>query len=141
MTRVAELDELAKANRRRAIDEDIGRLARGGPALVFYDADIERLRQEKAALIELEKRAAGSGCPGSTTVIEAVFPDGNFRKNLTVSGSSILGVLPEAMSGFISAICPSRSKKRFGQNIARELLSPPARRDAPTGTGDAYLPF
>jgi hypothetical protein len=72
-TRVAKFDELAKAI--GAIDEDIGRLVRGAPALIFNHSDIERLRQEKAALIELQKRAGRSGCPGSTTVIEALLPD------------------------------------------------------------------
>ena len=72
-TRVAKLDELAKAI--GAIDEDIGRLVQGAPALNYTHSDIERLRQEKAALIELQKRAGRNGCPGSTTVIEALFPD------------------------------------------------------------------
>ena len=58
-----------------AIDEDIGRLVQGAPALIYDDSDVEQLRQEKAALIELQKRAGRSGCPGSTTVIEALFPD------------------------------------------------------------------
>ena len=71
--RVAELDQLALAI--GATDEDIGRLVQGAPALNYHGADIERLRQEKAALIELQKRAARNGCPGSTTVIEALFPD------------------------------------------------------------------
>jgi hypothetical protein len=72
-TRVAELDELAQAI--SAIDEDIERLVQGAPALNYNGSDVEELRQEKAALIELQKRAGGSGCPGSTTVIEALFPD------------------------------------------------------------------
>jgi hypothetical protein len=72
-TRVATLDDLAKAI--GAIDEDIGRLVVGAPALIYNDSDIERLRQEKAALIELQKRAGRNGCPGSATVIEALFPD------------------------------------------------------------------
>jgi hypothetical protein len=70
-TRVAELDELAQAI--GAIDEDMGRL--GAPALNYDGSDLEQLRQEKAALIELQKRASRSGCPASTTVIEALFPD------------------------------------------------------------------
>jgi hypothetical protein len=78
-TRVAELDEVAKAI--GAIDEDIGRLVRGALALNNYDGeDIEQLRQEKAALIELRKRALRSGCSESTTVIEALFPDIPVRK-------------------------------------------------------------
>jgi hypothetical protein len=72
-TRVAQLDHLAHAI--AALDEDIGRLLRGEPALVVNDTDIEQLRRNKAALIELQKRAGRSGCPGSTTVIEALFPD------------------------------------------------------------------
>jgi hypothetical protein len=72
-TRVAELDDLARAI--GALDEDIGRLDRGEPALSFRDPDIEELRQDRVALIELQKRAARGGCPGSTTVIEALFPD------------------------------------------------------------------
>ncbi|MGO9943043.1 MAG: hypothetical protein ACLPIC_09785 [Rhodoblastus sp.] len=73
VTRVAELDELAKAI--GAIDEDLARLIKGAPALIFSNSDVEKLRQEKAALIELHKRARRSGCSGSTTVIEALFPD------------------------------------------------------------------
>jgi hypothetical protein len=72
-TRVTQLDELANAI--GAIDEDIGRLVHGTPALNYNDSDIEELRQEKAALIELQKRAGRSGRPVSTTVIEALFPD------------------------------------------------------------------
>jgi hypothetical protein len=72
-TRVAELDELAQAI--AAIDEDIGRLVQGAPALNYNGSDIDRLRQEKAALIELQKRACRTGCPGSTTVIESLSPD------------------------------------------------------------------
>ena len=72
-TRVAELGELANAI--GAIDEDIGRLVQGTPASNYNDSNIEQLRQEKAALVELQKRAGRSGCPGSTTVIEALFPD------------------------------------------------------------------
>ncbi len=72
-TRVAEVDDLARAI--GAIDEDIGRLDRGAPALSFVDSDIERLRQDRAALTELQTRAGRSGCPGSTTVIESLFPD------------------------------------------------------------------
>jgi len=72
-TRVAELDELAKAV--GAIDEDIERLAQGAAALNYTDHDLEQLHQEKASLIELQKRAGRSGCPGSITVIEALFPD------------------------------------------------------------------
>ena len=77
-TRVAELDELAIAI--GAIDEDIGSLAHGVHASVSCDADIARLRREKAALIELQKRASRSGCSGSTTIIEALFPDIPVRK-------------------------------------------------------------
>jgi hypothetical protein len=57
------------------IDDDIGRSVQGIPARVVYPSDIEQLRQEKATLIELQKRAGRSGLPGSTTVIEALFPD------------------------------------------------------------------
>ena len=42
--------------------------------------DIEQLRQHKAAVMELQKRARRSGCPGSTTVIEALFPDTPVKK-------------------------------------------------------------
>ena len=72
-TRVAELDELAQAI--GAIEEDIERLVQGAPALIFGDSDIEQLCQKKSALVELQKRAGRNGCPGSTTVIEALFPD------------------------------------------------------------------
>ena len=77
-TRVAELNELANAI--GAIDEDIGRLVQGAPALNYNNSNIKQLRQEKAALVELQKRAGRSGCPGSTTVIEALFPDIPVRK-------------------------------------------------------------
>ena len=73
VTRVAELDELAQAI--GAIDEDIRRLVRGEPALNYRRSDVEQLRQEKSALVELQKRVGRNGCPGSTTVIEALFPD------------------------------------------------------------------
>ena len=73
VTRVAKLDELAKAI--GAIEEDIERLVQGAPALIFGHSDIEQLCQKKSALVELQKRAGRSGCPGSTTVIEALFPD------------------------------------------------------------------
>jgi hypothetical protein len=72
-TRVAELDELAQAI--DAIDGDIGRLAQGAPALNDNGSDAEELRRKKAALIQLQVRAGRSGCPGSTTVIESLFPD------------------------------------------------------------------
>ena len=72
-TRVAELDELTQAI--GAIEDDIERLVQGAPALIFGHSDIEQLRQEKSALGELQKRAGRNGCPGSTTVIEALFPD------------------------------------------------------------------
>ena len=77
-TRVAKLDELAKAI--SAIDEDIARLVQGAPALIYTSSDIEQLRQERAALIELQKRAGRNECPGSTTVIEALFPTFRSRR-------------------------------------------------------------
>jgi hypothetical protein len=77
-TLVATLDELAKAI--CALDEDIGRLADGAPALIFRDSGVERLRRDKAALVELQKRACRSGRPGSTTVFEALFPDVRVQK-------------------------------------------------------------
>jgi hypothetical protein len=77
-TRVAQLDELANAI--GAIDEDIERLVQGTPALNYNDSNIEQLRQEKATLIELQKRAGRSGCPASTTIIEALFPDISVKK-------------------------------------------------------------
>jgi hypothetical protein len=80
-TRVAKLNELAKAI--GAIEEDLERLLRGAPALVSYDADIERLRQERDALIELQRRASRTGCLGSTTVIEALYPDIPVKKKTT----------------------------------------------------------
>jgi hypothetical protein len=72
-TRVAALDDLAKAL--SAIEEDIERLVQGAPALIFGHSDIEQLHQEKSALVELQRRAGRSGCAGSTTIIEALFPD------------------------------------------------------------------
>jgi hypothetical protein len=71
-TRVAELDELAKAI--GAIDEDIGRLVWGAPALGYTSEDIEQLRRDKSALTELQKRALRSGCPKASTVIEIAIP-------------------------------------------------------------------
>ena len=73
VTRIAELDELTKAI--DDLDEDISRLLAGAPALIRNRSNVELLRQEKAALIELQKRASRSGCPGTTTVVEALFPD------------------------------------------------------------------
>jgi len=86
-TRVATLDELAKAI--CALDEDIGRLVDGAPALIFHDFDVERLRQDKAALIELQKRACRSGCPGSTTVIESQFPDVPLQKKTASENAEV----------------------------------------------------
>jgi hypothetical protein len=77
-TRVAELDELAKAI--GTIDEDIGRLVRGAPALSYASEDIEQLRRDKSALTELQKRALRSGCPKASTVIESLFPDIPIKK-------------------------------------------------------------
>ena len=74
-TRVAELDELAQAIGAFWLEPSGRSLVRAAPALNYHGADTEQLRQEKAALIELQKRAGRSGCPGSTTVIEALFPD------------------------------------------------------------------
>ena len=87
VTRVAQLDELAHAI--GAIDEDIGRLVQGTPALNYDDFDIEQLRQEKAALIELQERVGQSGRPGSTTVIEALFPDIPVKKKTTSEKAEI----------------------------------------------------
>jgi hypothetical protein len=42
--------------------------------------DIEQLEQAKASLLELQKRAGRSGCPCSTTVIEALFPEVPVKK-------------------------------------------------------------
>jgi hypothetical protein len=58
-----------------AIEEDIQRLDQGAHPLVHCYPDLERLRQERDALIELQRRASRSGCLGSTTVIEALYPD------------------------------------------------------------------
>ena len=44
-----------------------------------HRTDMERV-QERAALVELQKRVSGKGCAGSTTVIEALFPDIPVRK-------------------------------------------------------------
>ena len=86
-TRVATLDELEKAI--GAIDEDIERLVQGTPRLVFDDYDVEQLRQEKAALTELRKRVGRSGCPGSTTVIESLFPDIPVKKKTSSEKAEI----------------------------------------------------
>ncbi len=76
-TRVAELNELAMAI--GALEDDINRVARGAPRLMPHRTDMERV-QERAALVELQKRVSGKGCAGSTTVIEALFPDIPVRK-------------------------------------------------------------
>jgi hypothetical protein len=69
------------ANAIGAIVEDIGRLVQGTPPLNYNDSDIEQLRQEEAAPIELQKRAGQNGCSGSPTVIEALFPDIPVKKD------------------------------------------------------------
>jgi hypothetical protein len=86
-TRVAKLDELTKAI--GTIEEDIERLVQGAPALIFGHSDIEQLRQKKSALVELQKRAGRNGCPGSTTIIEALFPDIPVKKKTTSEKAEI----------------------------------------------------
>jgi len=51
--------------------------------LVHCYPDLERLRQERDALIELQRRASRSGCLGSTIVIEALYPDIPVKKKTT----------------------------------------------------------
>jgi hypothetical protein len=46
----------------------------------FLDRPVDELRQDRASLQELQKRAVRSGCPDSSTVIEALFPDVAVRK-------------------------------------------------------------
>jgi hypothetical protein len=61
-TRVATLDELAKA---------IAALDKGQRLNPHEHLEIE---QQRDSLVELQKRASQGACPGSTTVIEALFP-------------------------------------------------------------------
>jgi hypothetical protein len=82
-TRVATLDDLAEAI--HALNQDIERLNKEPRrAITVGDEidgkDIEQLRLERASLLELQKRASRSGCPASTTVIEALFPDVPVKK-------------------------------------------------------------
>jgi hypothetical protein len=64
------------------LNEEIEQLGQRPPTDIirFEDKDIEELRRDRASLLELQKRAVRSGCPGSTTVIEALFPDVAVRK-------------------------------------------------------------
>ena len=72
-TRVATLNELSMGI--AAAGEDIARLADGAPAIAYMQFDLEQLRCDRAALIELQTRARRSGCLGHVTVIEALFPE------------------------------------------------------------------
>ena len=62
--------------------EEIERLSERSPIdiLRFLDRDVDELRQDRTSLLELQKRALRSGRPGSSTVIEALFPDIAVRK-------------------------------------------------------------
>jgi hypothetical protein len=79
-TRVATLEELAKAT--AALDNAVEQLnqgASGVPSYLRYD-NIEQLHAAKKALLELQNRARERGSLGSTTVIEALFPDVPVKK-------------------------------------------------------------
>ena len=87
-TRVAELDELAQAI--VAIDEDIGRLVQGAPALNYTHSDVEKLRQEKAALIELRERApAGADALDRRPSLKRYSPMCRSRKRQQARGRKI----------------------------------------------------
>jgi hypothetical protein len=73
--RRASLSSMNGRARSRPLKKTSRRLVQGAPALNYHRSDIEQLRQEKTTLIELQRRARQIGCPGSTTVIEALFPD------------------------------------------------------------------
>jgi hypothetical protein len=74
-TRTATLDELAKSV--AALDEAIERQRQNRLSVTDLHSHlkIEDLNKQRDALVELQKRAGGSGSPASTTVIEALFPD------------------------------------------------------------------
>jgi hypothetical protein len=83
-TRLATLDELAKAiaaldGATEHRDDDTWSVRPG-----YLRREIEELNDERAALVELEKRASRSGVPASTTVTEALFPN-LFLKKKTAS--------------------------------------------------------
>jgi hypothetical protein len=66
-TRAASLEDLSKAI--AALDEAFQRQSSSD------HLEVERLIKRRDALVELRKRASQGGCPASTTVIEALFPD------------------------------------------------------------------
>jgi hypothetical protein len=66
-TRAASLEDLSKAI--AAVDEAFQRQSSSD------HLEVERLIKRRDALVELRKRASQGGCPASTTVIEALFPD------------------------------------------------------------------
>jgi hypothetical protein len=86
-TRVAKLDDLAKAI--GALADDIDRLSHGLPSVIPHRDDIEQLRRDKASLLELQKRVHRSGCDGSATVIEALFPNVPVKKKTEAEKAEI----------------------------------------------------
>jgi hypothetical protein len=66
-TRAASLEDLSKAT--AALDEAFQRQSSSD------HLEVERLIKRRDAVVELRKRASQGGCPASTTVIEALFPD------------------------------------------------------------------
>jgi hypothetical protein len=64
------------------LGQEIERLSQGSPTdIIRFDGkDIGEIRRDRASLLELQKRASRSGCPCSTTVIEALFPEVPVKK-------------------------------------------------------------
>lgn len=76
-TRIATVDELSLAIRKYG---DIERLR---PVDEKTEQIAERVRQERAGLVELQRRVSRSGCARSTSVVEALFPDVPVKRKTT----------------------------------------------------------
>jgi hypothetical protein len=80
VTFVATPDELAEAV--AALDEAIEHRSENTSSVPpgYVRPEVEELKNEKAALMELEKRASRIEAPAPTTVFEALFPDFPIKK-------------------------------------------------------------
>jgi hypothetical protein len=88
-TRVATLDELETAI--AALDNAIEQFNQSGTCIPDYLMcdSIVRLKATKNTLLELKRQASRSGCPTSTTVIEALFPDVPVKKKTAAEVAEI----------------------------------------------------
>jgi hypothetical protein len=75
-----EADEPRRYNGRP--DEELEHLSQRSLDDIYYfiDRDIEKVRQDRAALSELRRRCRRSRLPTSASVIEALFPDNPMKK-------------------------------------------------------------